>query len=181
MFSQDNYIRPWVCVRASQEQYFLRYESRYLLAFGRAIEYMLGMAISMATQEVLKYTALSSNCHLLSTYRLMLTLAWIQWIGVVILQWAASYLYKAFYFPAQSIIQHGLSLLLTYLRLNLFDITEILYILCYSSGHHTDTSRHKNCIDTSAGHVRSHARNQNCAEWLIAHQQLVWPVLSTKL
>lgn len=91
MFSQDNYIRPWVCVRASQEQYFLRYESRYLLAFGRAIEYMLGMAISMATQEVLKYTALSSNCPWLSTYQLMLILAWIRWIGVVILQWAAAY------------------------------------------------------------------------------------------
>lgn len=148
MFSQDNYIRPWVCVRASQEQYFLRYESRYLLAFGRAIEYMLGMAISMATQEVLKYTALSSNCPLLSTYRLILTLAWIRWIGVVILQWAAAY-------PAvQGILRSStvhnsswLVLVFNFSALKVYLTSRKYYMLFYSSGHHAATSWHKNCID----------------------------------
>ncbi|XP_054276906.1 transmembrane and coiled-coil domain-containing protein 4-like isoform X1 [Macrosteles quadrilineatus] len=55
----DSYVKPWMCVRASQEQYYLRYESKYLLQFGRAIEYILSLAFSIATQEVLKYTALS--------------------------------------------------------------------------------------------------------------------------
>ena len=45
----------------SQEQYCLRYESKHLCVLGDAIEYFISGAVSMATQEALKYTVLSGR------------------------------------------------------------------------------------------------------------------------
>ncbi|KAH7637741.1 duf726 domain-containing protein [Dermatophagoides farinae] len=57
--STDAYSKHWRSLALSQEQYSLRYESCYLLELGRALDYFLGFAISMAAQEALKYTLLS--------------------------------------------------------------------------------------------------------------------------
>lgn len=57
----DNVVRPWQCLSVSREQYALRYETKYLIEMGQALEYILSMAVSMATQEALKYTILSSK------------------------------------------------------------------------------------------------------------------------
>ena len=56
-----NVQRPWRCLAVSREQYALRYETKYLLELGQALEYVLSIAVSLATQEALKYTILSSE------------------------------------------------------------------------------------------------------------------------
>ena len=50
---------PWLSLMNSREQYCIRYESTYLLELGRAMDYFLSFAVSMAAQEALKYTILS--------------------------------------------------------------------------------------------------------------------------
>jgi hypothetical protein len=52
---------PWKNLAESQEQYCLRYESKHLCVLGDAIEYFISGAVSMATQEALKYTVLSGR------------------------------------------------------------------------------------------------------------------------
>ena len=42
-------------------QYCLRYESQYLLELGKAMDYLLQFALSMAVQETLKYTILAGK------------------------------------------------------------------------------------------------------------------------
>lgn len=64
--SEEDFTRPWKHLFASREQYYLRYESEYLLELGKAMEYMASIAISLATQEALKYTLLSGQHPLLS-------------------------------------------------------------------------------------------------------------------
>lgn len=44
-----------------REQYYLKYESSYLLELGKAMEYILSCVASFATQEVLKFTLLSGT------------------------------------------------------------------------------------------------------------------------
>ncbi|XP_015585021.1 transmembrane and coiled-coil domain-containing protein 4 isoform X2 [Cephus cinctus] len=63
----DNVVRPWRCLAVSREQYALRYETKYLIELGEALNYILSMAMSAATQEALKYTVLST---------LMTAIAW---------------------------------------------------------------------------------------------------------
>ncbi|CAC5401214.1 Uncharacterized membrane protein F35D11.3,Transmembrane and coiled-coil domain-containing protein 4 [Mytilus coruscus] len=50
---------PWKNLAESHEQYCLRYESKHLCILGDAFELFLSGAVSMATQEALKYTLLS--------------------------------------------------------------------------------------------------------------------------
>ncbi|XP_060833958.1 transmembrane and coiled-coil domain-containing protein 4-like isoform X2 [Rhopalosiphum padi] len=64
---ETSYIKPWENLRDSPEQYYLRYESSYLLEFGKAMEYFFSFAVSVAVQESLKYTVLSG---------LMAAIAW---------------------------------------------------------------------------------------------------------
>ncbi|XP_025195594.1 transmembrane and coiled-coil domain-containing protein 4-like isoform X2 [Melanaphis sacchari] len=64
---ETSYKKPWEYLRDSPEQYYLRYESSYLLEFGRAMEYFFSFAVSVAVQESLKYTVLSG---------LMAAIAW---------------------------------------------------------------------------------------------------------
>ena len=56
--NENAFTSPWQTLEHSQEQYSLRYESSYLLELGRAFDYFLGFAVSMAAQEALKYTLL---------------------------------------------------------------------------------------------------------------------------
>ena len=58
---EDNVVRPWNSLDISREQYAIRYETKYLLELGQALDYILSMAVSVATQEALKYTVLSSK------------------------------------------------------------------------------------------------------------------------
>ncbi|XP_034946233.1 transmembrane and coiled-coil domain-containing protein 4-like isoform X2 [Chelonus insularis] len=55
----DSITKPWRFLAISREQYALRYETKYLIELGQALEYILSIAISFATQEALKYTVLS--------------------------------------------------------------------------------------------------------------------------
>ncbi|XP_060871596.1 transmembrane and coiled-coil domain-containing protein 4-like [Metopolophium dirhodum] len=64
---ETSYSQPWKYLRDSPEQYYLRYESSYLLEFGKAMEYFFSFAVSVAVQESLKYTVLSG---------LMAAIAW---------------------------------------------------------------------------------------------------------
>lgn len=57
----DNFTRPWRILFDSREQYYLRYESTYLLELGKALDLIINFAVSMAAQEALKYTILSGN------------------------------------------------------------------------------------------------------------------------
>ncbi|XP_050533763.1 transmembrane and coiled-coil domain-containing protein 4-like [Daktulosphaira vitifoliae] len=64
---EKSYIGPWEYLRDSPEQYYLRYESSYLLELGRSMEYFLSFAVTVAVQESLKFTVLSG---------LMAAIAW---------------------------------------------------------------------------------------------------------
>ena len=55
----DNFTRPWRSLFSSREQYYLRYESAYLLELGKAMDLILSFAVSVAAQEALKYTILA--------------------------------------------------------------------------------------------------------------------------
>lgn len=55
----DNFTRPWRSLFSSREQYYLRYESAYLLELGKAMNLILSFAVSVAAQEALKYTVLA--------------------------------------------------------------------------------------------------------------------------
>ncbi|KRX13626.1 putative membrane protein -like protein, partial [Trichinella nelsoni] len=55
----DSFKTPWRCLNASNEQYCLRYESKYLLEFGKAIDYIFSVALSCAIQHSLMETALA--------------------------------------------------------------------------------------------------------------------------
>ncbi|XP_077998407.1 transmembrane and coiled-coil domain-containing protein 4-like [Glandiceps talaboti] len=55
----DNFHSPWLNLAISKEQYYLKWESKYLIALGNALEYLLQGAVTMATQEALKHTILA--------------------------------------------------------------------------------------------------------------------------
>lgn len=51
----------------SREQYTLRYESKYLVELGRAIDYFMSIAVSVAVQKTLMETALAGVIFFLFT------------------------------------------------------------------------------------------------------------------
>ncbi|VDN44761.1 unnamed protein product, partial [Gongylonema pulchrum] len=53
------YHQQWRHLWMSHEQYILRYESKYLLELGRAIDYLMSFAVSVAVQQTLLETALA--------------------------------------------------------------------------------------------------------------------------
>ncbi|XP_046332447.2 transmembrane and coiled-coil domain-containing protein 4-like [Haliotis rufescens] len=57
--TMQDFRQPWKSLAESREQYCLRWESRYLIELGKAFDYILSGAVTMATQEALKYTILS--------------------------------------------------------------------------------------------------------------------------
>ncbi|XP_066994229.2 transmembrane and coiled-coil domain-containing protein 4 [Anabrus simplex] len=72
---EDNFTRPWKTMLSSREQYYLRYESTYLLELGKAMELVLSFAVSMAAQEALKYTILSGLISAVTWPASLMTLA----------------------------------------------------------------------------------------------------------
>ncbi|PNF22427.1 hypothetical protein B7P43_G16395, partial [Cryptotermes secundus] len=71
----DNFIRPWRSLFSSREQYYLRYESAYLLELGKAMDLILSFAVSMAAQEALKYTVLAGLINAIAWPSSLITLA----------------------------------------------------------------------------------------------------------
>jgi len=63
---EQGFWLPWENLKISQEQYCLIYESAYLLELGKAVDYLLSFAVSMAAQEALKMTILSGMGTLLN-------------------------------------------------------------------------------------------------------------------
>ena len=59
--STDNFTAPWQCLANCHEIYCLKWESKYLLSLGEAIEYILESVMTMAAKEALKYTVLSGQ------------------------------------------------------------------------------------------------------------------------
>ncbi|XP_054769034.2 transmembrane and coiled-coil domain-containing protein 4-like [Lytechinus pictus] len=55
----DNFTVPWRCVATCNEIYCLKWESKYLIELGEALEYILDTVMTMAAKEALKYTVLS--------------------------------------------------------------------------------------------------------------------------
>ncbi|XP_012286477.1 transmembrane and coiled-coil domain-containing protein 4 isoform X2 [Orussus abietinus] len=55
----ESITKPWQSLAVSREQYALRYETKYLIELGQALDYILSIAVTVATQEALKYTVLS--------------------------------------------------------------------------------------------------------------------------
>uniref|UniRef100_A0A183VEW9 Transmembrane and coiled-coil domain-containing protein 4 n=1 Tax=Toxocara canis TaxID=6265 RepID=A0A183VEW9_TOXCA len=65
--SERAFHHQWRHLWMSREQYTLRYESRYLVELGRAIDYLMSFAVSVAIQQTLLETAL---------HGLMVAVAW---------------------------------------------------------------------------------------------------------
>ncbi|XP_046579571.1 transmembrane and coiled-coil domain-containing protein 4-like [Haliotis rubra] len=57
--TMQDFRKPWTSLAESREQYCLKWESKYLIELGKAFDYILSGAVTMATQEALKYTILS--------------------------------------------------------------------------------------------------------------------------
>ncbi|KAG0723291.1 Transmembrane and coiled-coil domain-containing protein 4 [Chionoecetes opilio] len=71
----EEFFKPWLRLYHSREQYCLRYESQYLLELGKAMDYLLQFALSMAVQETLKYTILAGIISAITWPASLLTLA----------------------------------------------------------------------------------------------------------
>ena len=57
--SESAFKQQWRHLWMSKEQYSLRYESKYLVELGKAIEYLMSFAVSYAIQHTLMETALA--------------------------------------------------------------------------------------------------------------------------
>ncbi|RCN38116.1 hypothetical protein ANCCAN_15954 [Ancylostoma caninum] len=55
----DAFEHQWRHLNLAREQYTLRYESRYLRELGKAMDYIMGFAVSVAIQQTLMETALA--------------------------------------------------------------------------------------------------------------------------
>lgn len=72
---EQGFWLPWKNLKISEEQYCVIYESQYLLELGRAVDYLLSFAVSMAAQEALKLTILSGLIAAIAWPASLLTLA----------------------------------------------------------------------------------------------------------
>nr|KAI8731962.1 transmembrane and coiled-coil domain-containing protein 4-like isoform X3 [Biomphalaria glabrata] len=54
-----DFKQPWKNLAESREQYCLRWETKYLVQMGEALDYIFNSAMTMAAQEVLKQTVLN--------------------------------------------------------------------------------------------------------------------------
>lgn len=62
-FQEGEHIfqQQWRHLWMAREQYILRYESKYLVELGRAIDYLMSFAVSVAVQQTLLETALAGK------------------------------------------------------------------------------------------------------------------------
>jgi hypothetical protein len=56
---EGDFALPWKTLAHSKEQYCLKWEGKYLLQMGQAIDYLFNGVVTVAAQEALKYTILS--------------------------------------------------------------------------------------------------------------------------
>ncbi|EYC43993.1 hypothetical protein Y032_0475g2132 [Ancylostoma ceylanicum] len=56
---EDAFEHQWRHLNLAREQYTLRYESKYLRELGKAMDYIMGFAVSVAIQQTLMETALA--------------------------------------------------------------------------------------------------------------------------
>lgn len=56
-----DFRKPWASLDHSREQYFLKYEGKYLQELGNSLDKLYNMVVQQAITETLKYTALSSK------------------------------------------------------------------------------------------------------------------------
>ena len=68
----DNFSDPWVNLASSKEVYTLRWESKYLLELGEALEYILDTVMTLAAKEALKYTVLAGTVKPLNFARYLI-------------------------------------------------------------------------------------------------------------
>lgn len=71
----EDFARPWQNLQHMKEQYYLRYESKYLLELSQAMDYLLSFVFSYAAQEALKFTFLSSVMAAIALPAAMMTVA----------------------------------------------------------------------------------------------------------
>uniref|UniRef100_A0A5S6Q8V1 Transmembrane and coiled-coil domain-containing protein 4 n=1 Tax=Trichuris muris TaxID=70415 RepID=A0A5S6Q8V1_TRIMR len=55
----ESFRQPWTSLNSSKEQWCLRYESEYLLEFGKAVNYIVSMGVTYAVQHALMETSLA--------------------------------------------------------------------------------------------------------------------------
>lgn len=60
IFFIPDFRQPWRHLAESREQYTLKWETKYLVQLGEAMDYIFNSALAMATQEALKFTVLHS-------------------------------------------------------------------------------------------------------------------------
>ena len=56
-----DFRKPWLTLDNSKEQYYIRYEGRYLKELGKSLDTLTKMAVTQAATETLKYTVLNSE------------------------------------------------------------------------------------------------------------------------
>ncbi|VDN54288.1 unnamed protein product [Dracunculus medinensis] len=65
--SKNAFRKQWRHLWMSREQFTLRYESKYLIELGKAIEYLMSFAVSVAIQQTLMETALA-GCYFVGDF-----------------------------------------------------------------------------------------------------------------
>ncbi|PIO72474.1 hypothetical protein TELCIR_05594 [Teladorsagia circumcincta] len=56
---EEAFVHQWRHLNLAREQYTLRYESKYLIELGKAMDYIMGFAVSVAIQQTLMETVLA--------------------------------------------------------------------------------------------------------------------------
>lgn len=56
-----DFRRPWLSLDNGKEQYYLKYEGRFLLELGKSLDTLSTVAMTQAVTETLKHTALQSK------------------------------------------------------------------------------------------------------------------------
>ena len=56
-----DFREPWKHLAESKEQYTLKWETKYLVQLGEAMDYVFNSAVTMAAQEALKMTVLQGR------------------------------------------------------------------------------------------------------------------------
>jgi len=58
----SDFKSAWLGLANCNEQYILRYESKYLREMGQVLDYLVSVGVTTAVQETLKHTVLSGTC-----------------------------------------------------------------------------------------------------------------------
>ncbi|XP_067947899.1 transmembrane and coiled-coil domain-containing protein 4-like [Watersipora subatra] len=72
---EEDFRKPWLTLDNSKEQYYLKYEGKYLQELGKSLDRLSKMAVTQAVTETLKYTALNTLLAAIAWPSAMLSLA----------------------------------------------------------------------------------------------------------